>query len=96
MTVAETILARASGRNSVSAGEFVTARIDRFMCHEALAAVYGILKKHGLNKIRDPEKVVVVLDHYAPPPTERAAEIHKLVRAAVRELGSRSLCQKSR
>lgn len=89
MTVAEKILARASGKSSVQPGEFVTAEIDKFMCHEALAAVYGNLKKYGFNRIKDPDKLVVVLDHYTPPPTVRAAEIHKIVRTAVQELGIR-------
>ncbi len=35
MTMAERVLARAAGRTSVWPGEYVTARIDRVMCHEA-------------------------------------------------------------
>lgn len=89
MTMAERILSRASGKTSVRPGEFVTAEIDKYMCHEALAAVYGNLKKYGLGRIKDPEKLVVVLDHYSPAPTVRASEIHRTVRAAVRDLGVR-------
>lgn len=87
MTIAEKILSKASGKAFVSPGEFVTATIDKFMCHEALAAVYGNLKKYGFNQISDPNKLIVALDHYSPAPTVRAAEIHKLVRTAVQELG---------
>lgn len=87
MTVAEKILSRASGKISVRPGEFVTAEIDKYMCHEALAAVYGNLKKYGFSRIKDPEKLIVVLDHYSPPPTVRASEIHRIVRTAVKDLG---------
>lgn len=87
MTIAEKILSKAAGKAFVSPGEFVTATIDKFMCHEALAAVYGNLKKYGFNSINDPKKLIVALDHYSPAPTVRAAEIHKLVRIAVKELG---------
>lgn len=83
MTVAETILARAAGKDVVSPGEYVTAQIDKFMCHEALAAVYLNLSGAGVNEIDDPDRVIVTLDHYVPAPTQRAASIHQFVRAAV-------------
>ncbi len=89
MTMAEKILARASGRKSVSAGSYVTARIDKFMCHEAFAAVYLNLIMAGFEKIPHPEKVMVFLDHYVPAPTQRAASIHQFVRQGVNKLGVR-------
>jgi len=85
MTVAEKVLARASGREAVAPGEYVTARIDKFMSHEAIAAVYLNLSGAGINEIDDPDRVVVTLDHYVPAPTERAASIHQFVRAAVNQ-----------
>lgn len=33
--MAEKVIARTSGRDRVAPGEYVTARIDRVMCHEA-------------------------------------------------------------
>ncbi len=85
MTVAEKVLARASGKDAVKPGEYVTARIDKFMCHEALAAVYLNLSGAGIHELDDPDRVVVTLDHYVPAPTERAASIHQFVRAAVNQ-----------
>jgi 3-isopropylmalate/(R)-2-methylmalate dehydratase large subunit len=87
MTTAERILARASGRDRVRTGEYVTAEIDKFMCHEALAAVYFNLSSSGINRLWDPDRVVVVLDHWVPAPTQRAATIHQLVRTAVQQYG---------
>lgn len=89
MTMAETILARASGRDAVAPGEFVTAALDRVVAHEGLALVALNMEKAGIKKIWDPERVVVSLDHYVPAPTPRAAKIHQMVRKAVDAFGIR-------
>lgn len=87
MTLAEKILARASGRSIVSPGGFVTADIDLAMTHEALASVFVNLLGIGWDKVWDPTRIVVLLDHYVPASTQRYAEIHKLVRMAVKQWG---------
>ncbi|HQG31761.1 MAG TPA: 3-isopropylmalate dehydratase large subunit [Deltaproteobacteria bacterium] len=87
MTLAERILARASGRKKVSPGEYVTAEIDKVMAHEAFAAVYMNLAAAGIRKIWDPDRVFVILDHYIPASTPRAASIHQLVRAGAKQYG---------
>lgn len=87
MTAAEKILARASGRDEVAPGEYVTASIDKAMCNEGFAAVAMNLGGAGVSKVFDPERVVVIMDHYVPPPTERAATIQKIVRGAVSGFG---------
>lgn len=87
MTCAERILARASGNGSVAPGDYVSAAVDKAMCNEGFAAVFLSLGAAGVKKIRDPEQVIVVMDHYVPAPTERAATIHQLVRSGVAQLG---------
>jgi len=87
MTLAEKILARASGQKKVSPGQYVTAQIDLAMAHEGLAAVFMNLARTGWTKVWDPSRIVSILDHYVPAPTERSAEIHKVVRAAVKQWG---------
>lgn len=87
MTLAEKILARAAGKEKVSAGEYVTAKIDKAMCQEAFAAVYMNLASAGIKKILNPDKVMVFLDHYVPAPTLKAASIHQLVRSGVEQYG---------
>ena len=42
MTMAEKVLARASGRKEVKPGEYVTAKVDQVMSQEAFAEVYRI------------------------------------------------------
>ncbi|HVN72667.1 MAG TPA: aconitase family protein, partial [Desulfomonilia bacterium] len=86
MTMAEKILARASGRDIVSPGQYVTAQVDLAMAHEAIAQVFVSLLGAGWSRVWDPSRIVVLLDHYVPASTERYAEIHKLVRMAVKQL----------
>lgn len=90
MTMAEKILARASGREKVSPGEYVTASVDCAMVHEGLAAVYTTLLGAGIDSVWNPDKIVAVLDHAVPAPNERYASIHKLVRDAIKKLGIRN------
>ncbi|MFH1137866.1 MAG: 3-isopropylmalate dehydratase large subunit [Pseudomonadota bacterium] len=89
MTLAERILARAAGLDRVKPFQYVTARIDKAVAHEAFAAVFLNLVGAGVQKIWDPDRVVVALDHYIPAPSERAASIHQLVRQGVAKYGIR-------
>jgi 3-isopropylmalate/(R)-2-methylmalate dehydratase large subunit len=89
MTMAEKVLARTSGRDSVVPGEYVTCRVDRVMCHEAFTLCGLQLVHLGVEKVFDPERVIVVLDHYFPAPTERMARGHVMARDLVEKLGIR-------
>jgi len=89
MTMAEKILARASKAKSVAAGEYVTATVDRIMAHEAFGACARTLLQLGITQLFDPDRVVVILDHYFPAPTPAAAGIHRLVRQAAERFGIR-------
>jgi 3-isopropylmalate/(R)-2-methylmalate dehydratase large subunit len=87
MTMAEKVLARASGQKLVKAGQYVTARPDRLMAHEGFAACVWILKNIGVKQLHDPDRVVVMLDHYFPAPTAAMADVHVMIRNAVEEFG---------
>ena len=89
MTMAEKILAHASGRARVGAGEYVTARADKVMAHEAFVLCALKLLQLGIERVFDPERVIVILDHYFPAPTERMAQGHKLARELVAQFGIR-------
>jgi 3-isopropylmalate/(R)-2-methylmalate dehydratase large subunit len=80
MTMAEKVLARAAGRDSVAAGEYVTAKADRVMAHEAFTICALKLLKLGIHEVFDPERVLVILDHYFPAPTEQMARGHVMAR----------------
>lgn len=89
MTLAEKILARASGRSSVKPGDYVVADIDLAMAHEGMRGVYPVLKEAGVKKLWDSEKVVNLFDHWAPAPTVEAAKHHQIIRQAIKEYGIR-------
>ncbi len=89
MTMAEKVLARASARGTVAAGDYVTARIDRVMCHEAFTLCALSLLKLGVSRVFDPERVIVILDHYFPAPSEQMARGHALARQFVQQFGIR-------
>ncbi len=81
-TISEKILARASGRDSVSAGEIVWVEVDKAMMDDILGPRVEIadkLKELGA-KVKHPEKVVVISDHYTPPANEKQANIVKFTR----------------
>lgn len=89
MTMSEKILARASGRDTVRPGEFVTARIDRVMAHEAFTICALKLAGLGIERVFDPDRVMVILDHYFPANTERMAQGHVMARQLVERFGIR-------
>ncbi|WP_313495583.1 3-isopropylmalate dehydratase large subunit [Stenotrophomonas sp.] len=80
-TLAEKILARACGREAVRAGEILTARLDLLMMHDSGGPrrVATRLEKLGA-KVWDPNKVVVVSDHFVPAVDMESADILALTR----------------
>jgi len=90
MTLAQKILARASGKSEAEPGEYVTANVDLAMAHDAMAAVVLILNEAGISKVWDPNKVVCLLDHYTPSPTAQMAQARQLVENAVKALNIRN------
>jgi 3-isopropylmalate/(R)-2-methylmalate dehydratase large subunit len=83
-TIAQKILARASGRAEVEPGQYVTANIDLAMMTDQMYAVFSMLVEAGIKSIWDPNKVVCLLDHYAPSPTVESAEVGKKTREVVK------------
>jgi 3-isopropylmalate/(R)-2-methylmalate dehydratase large subunit len=87
-TFAEKALARAAGLADARAGEIVTARPDRMLSHDNTAAIAEIFSRElGAERVADPSRLVVVLDHAAPAPTPKHAQNHAETRAFVRAQG---------
>ncbi len=90
MTMAEKILARASGRRTVRPGEFVTAEIDVIMGHDrSFPKAYEYLMNIGIERVAHPDRIVVITDHRVPAMTVLDAEIQKRIRGYVSKLGIR-------
>jgi 3-isopropylmalate/(R)-2-methylmalate dehydratase large subunit len=78
MTLTEKILARAAGKKKVVPGELVDAKIDIVMCHDVTTPpAISMLEERGIDKVFDPEKIVVTPDHFQPAKDIKSAELHK-------------------
>ena len=89
MTISEKILAKASGSPSVKAGEICWVNVDKAMMDDILGPRVEIadnLKKLGV-PVWDPDKVVIVSDHYTPPANIKQANIVKFTRDWAKENG---------
>jgi len=92
MTIAEKILARSSGRRTVSSGEIVKAKIDVAMMVDVTAPLaIRSMREMGRERVWDPERVIIVLDHLAPASSIAAAETHRTLRDFAKGQGIRGL-----
>lgn len=87
MTLAEKILARASGRASVRPEEIVVASVDLAMSHENADLVRKSFAEIGAPNVWDRDKIVIIFDHRVPAESEKTAATHKAVREFVRAQG---------
>lgn len=81
-TIAEKIIARAAQKEEVQPGDIVWVDVDRAMMDDILGPRIQIaeqLKELG-KPVWDPEKVVIISDHYTPPASIHQAEIVKFTR----------------
>jgi len=87
-TIAEKILAAHSGKNKVSPGEFLSVRVDLVMANDITAPIaITEFKRIGVTKVFDPQRVVMVADHFVPNKDIPSAEQAKLMREFAREQG---------
>jgi 3-isopropylmalate/(R)-2-methylmalate dehydratase large subunit len=80
-TLAQKLIARAAGRDTVASGDVVTCRVDLAMIHDSGGPrrAKPILDRLGV-KVWDPKKIVVVTDHFVPAYDAETAAIQKLTR----------------
>ncbi|MBN1940267.1 MAG: 3-isopropylmalate dehydratase large subunit [Candidatus Aminicenantes bacterium] len=83
-TFSEKILSKKAGR-TVRAGEVVTVSPDYCLSHDNSAAIIGEFKKIGVSRVKNPDSVVIILDHIVPAADEKYAQNHKTIREFVRE-----------
>lgn len=80
-TIVEKILAKHAGRDRVSAGEVVVANIDFAMVTDTRAVnTIKMIDKFGGQPLQFAKNTALVLDHYSPPPSLEAAQIHSEMR----------------
>lgn len=101
MTITEKILAKHCGRKKVVPGEFVNVDIDIILAHEVTTPpAISELEKLGVDRVFDPDRIVVTPDHFVPNKDEKSAELAKRLRDWVKrhkirnyyEIGRHGIC----
>ena len=89
MTATQKIFARHTGRGSVAAGELITADVDLVLGNDITSPVAIKEMKKAGDRVKYPDKVVLVLDHFVPAKDIKSAEQCKTVRDFAAEQGIR-------
>lgn len=88
MTLVEKILAAHSGKEKVSPGEFLNVRVDLVMANDVTAPIaITEFERIGVKSVFDPERVVMVPDHFVPNKDIPSAEQAKMMRDFAKEQG---------
>ena len=87
-TLIQKIIARASGKATVQPGEIVTCQVDLAMLLDSGGPrrIWPRLKELGVG-VWDPDKIVVISDHFVPAVDAESAAILQLTREFVDEFG---------
>jgi len=90
MTMAEKILARHAGVDSVRVGDIITCKVDLAANHDMFFTVGGQIDYKKIKQVAYPHRCLVVLDHAVPAPTAQDAEGAVNARAFVKKHGIRN------
>ena len=86
MTLTEQILAAHCDQPEVHAGDLITASVDLSMGHDITAPhAAAVFKQMGATTVWDPEKVVLVNDHFVPAKDIKSAELSRAMRNFAKE-----------
>ena len=86
-TISEKIFSRASGKEA-RANDFVTANIDYAMAHDGTSVLaVRSFREMGVEKVWNPERIVIPFDHISPANNETAAALQHDIRSWISEQG---------
>ncbi len=87
-TLSEQILSHAAGR-TVRAGDVITASVDLVMAHDSISpSIIKVLREElQAERVWDPDRVALVIDHVAPAANIQTAEAQARLRRFAREEG---------
>ena len=87
-TLVQKIIARAAGQNSVRTGEIVTCQVDLALLLDSGGPrrIWPRLKELGVG-VWDPDKIVLMTDHFVPAVDAQSAAILKLTREFAEKFG---------
>ena len=88
MNLTEKILAAHSGRDRVKPGEFITAKVDLVLANDITAPIaIREFARIGVKHVFDPQRIVLVPDHFVPNKDIASAEQVKTMREFARSQG---------
>jgi 3-isopropylmalate/(R)-2-methylmalate dehydratase large subunit len=89
-TLAEKILAAHTDRKKIAPGEFINVRVDLILANDITAPIaIREFRRIGVKKVFDPQKIVMVADHFVPNKDITSAEQVKVMRDFAHEQGVR-------
>ncbi len=92
MTISQKILARHCGLEAVKAGELIEANVDLILGNDLTTPVaIREFSKIEDAKVMDPDKVVIVMDHFTPNKDIQSATQCKVCREFAKEQGIKSI-----
>ncbi|HEX5582356.1 3-isopropylmalate dehydratase large subunit [Gaiella sp.] len=87
-TLAEKILLAHSDVDELRPGDVVTVRCDVVMANDVSGPVaFRAMERMGASRVFDPERVVMVADHFVPAKDARSAELQRRLETWSREQG---------
>ena len=87
MTMTQKIFARHCGAEKVDAGDLINAGIDLVMGSDVTAPIaIQQMERYKLNRVFNPDKIVLVMDHFAPNKDIQAARNCARVREFARKM----------
>ncbi len=88
MTLAEKLLAKRAGLEAVEPGQLVDVSIDLALANDITAPIaIKIFREAKFDRVFDPTKIALVLDHFTPNKDIRSAEQVRLCREFARQQG---------
>jgi len=88
MTLAEKILAHKLGLPKVSAGELVEVPVDLTLANDITGPLaIKVFESTCINKVFDPEKIALVMDHFTPNKDIKSAEQVRICREFAKKYG---------
>ena len=88
MTMTQKILAAHAHLPEVHAGDLIEAKLDLVLGNDITSPVaIQVFEKTGFQKVFDPERIAIVLDHYTPCKDIKSAELCQICRSFARKHG---------
>ena len=86
-TIIQKIISNVTGIEQPEESAIVFVEPHRILTHDNSAAISKNFREIGAKKVWNPDKIFIALDHAVPPPDEKKALNHKIIREFVKEQG---------